>query len=83
VQGRANDGGLRVGEMERDALVSHGVSKFIEESFMERSDASTLQFNKETGQFDTSQDTVRVPWAASLYMSELKSCHVSVNIKTE
>jgi DNA-directed RNA polymerase beta subunit len=83
LEGRADGGGLRVGEMERDALVSHGVSKFIEESFMERSDASTLQFNKETGQFDTSQDTVRVPWAASLYMSELKSCHVSVNIKTE
>lgn len=83
LEGRADGGGLRVGEMERDALVSHGVSKFIEESFMERSDASTLQFNKETGQFDTSQDMVRVPWAASLYMSELKSCHVSVNIKTE
>lgn len=82
LEGRADGGGLRVGEMERDALISHGVSKFLEESFMERSDASTLQFNKETGQFDTSRDMIDVPWASSLYVSELKACHVSVNIKT-
>lgn len=82
LEGRADGGGLRVGEMERDALISHGVSKFLEESFMDRSDASTLQFNKETGQFDTSQDMIDVPWSASLYVNELKSCHVSVNIKT-
>jgi DNA-directed RNA polymerase II subunit RPB2 len=38
VQGRANDGGLRIGEMERDGLIAHGASKFIQESFMVRGD---------------------------------------------
>jgi hypothetical protein len=36
--GRRKAGGLRIGEMERDSLISHGISKFIKESLMERSD---------------------------------------------
>jgi len=36
--GRRNAGGLRIGEMERDSLISHGISKFIKESMMDRSD---------------------------------------------
>lgn len=38
VQGRANDGGLRIGEMERDGLVAHGVNAFIRESMLVRGD---------------------------------------------
>ena len=38
VQGRANDGGLRVGEMERDSIISHGMTSFLSESFLKRSD---------------------------------------------
>ncbi len=38
VQGRANDGGLRVGEMERDALIAHGISGFLNESMLIRGD---------------------------------------------
>ena len=38
VQGRANDGGLRVGEQERDAIVAHGLSYFLNESLLVRGD---------------------------------------------
>ena len=38
VQGRANDGGLRIGEMERDGVLGHGMSYFLNESLMVRGD---------------------------------------------
>ena len=37
-KGRVRGGGLRLGEMERDSLISHGVSKFLQESYTVRSD---------------------------------------------
>jgi DNA-directed RNA polymerase beta subunit len=39
VQGRANDGGLRIGEMERDGILAHGMSGFLNESFLLRSES--------------------------------------------
>jgi DNA-directed RNA polymerase II subunit RPB2 len=38
VQGRANDGGLRIGEMDRDALIAHGITNFLQESMLVRGD---------------------------------------------
>ena len=49
VSGRANDGGLRIGEMERDSLISHGTSEFLRESMMERGDKYFMAVCNVTG----------------------------------
>jgi DNA-directed RNA polymerase II subunit RPB2 len=82
VKGRSNEGGMALGSMERDALLAHGVSKFFHESFMERSDKAELQFDREAQRFDTSRETLTVPYALGVYMRELESTHVAVHIQT-
>jgi DNA-directed RNA polymerase II subunit RPB2 len=49
VQGRANDGGLRIGEMERDGIIAHGAAHFLEESMMERGDKYFMAICNNTG----------------------------------
>jgi len=49
VSGRANDGGLRIGEMERDAVLSHGTALFLNESMMERGDMYHMAICNKTG----------------------------------
>ena len=47
--GRANDGGLRIGEMERDGVIAHGCSYFLKESLMERGDKYKMAICNHTG----------------------------------
>ena len=49
VQGRANDGGLRVGEMERDGILAHGAAAFLNESFLVRGDEYYMAVCNKTG----------------------------------
>jgi DNA-directed RNA polymerase II subunit RPB2 len=48
--GRAAGGGLRLGEMERDVVLAHGVSSFLKETTMERSDKYCCYVSDHTGE---------------------------------
>lgn len=48
-EGRSREGGLRVGEMERDCMLSHGTSIFTKERLMDVSDPFTTGFCKSCG----------------------------------
>ena len=45
VQGRSNEGGLRIGEMERDGVIANGMTYFVKESMMERGDGTLVVNN--------------------------------------
>jgi DNA-directed RNA polymerase II subunit RPB2 len=49
VQGRANDGGLRIGEMERDGIIAHGATAFLKESMLTRGDDYHVAICNTTG----------------------------------
>jgi DNA-directed RNA polymerase II subunit RPB2 len=48
-QGRANDGGLRIGEMERDGVIAHGLSSFLQDSMMKRGDEYKIAVCNQSG----------------------------------
>lgn len=90
--GRSNGGGLRVGEMEKDSMNSHGVPYLINERMLISSDAHKIklcpvchsQFNIKDGTCtvcDSKPKTVQIPYAANLLMMELQSMCINVKIK--
>lgn len=83
VEGRSNEGGLRIGEMERDALVSHGASKFLHESLMDRSDAAEVSFDVENGVLDARPDIktkLELPYSMNVFSKELEAMHISMKL---
>jgi DNA-directed RNA polymerase beta subunit len=48
-EGRSRDGGFRIGEMERDVLCSHGMTKFTKERLFDVSDKYSVNVCKKCG----------------------------------
>ena len=98
-KGRGNNGGLRIGEMERDSVLAHGMTAFLKESLMERSDkymfpvehasGDIAVVNEENRLFTPQLDDgrfyskVKTPYAFKLFIQELKSMGVKPMISTD
>jgi DNA-directed RNA polymerase II subunit RPB2 len=93
--GRSNEGGFRIGEMERDAVLAHGVSEFLQESITKRSDGYfngktyKVQLNEKTGlmSYDKNKEKdlcdIEIPYASKLFLQELESMSIAPRLITE
>ena len=66
IGGRAKDGGLRIGEMDRDVIIGHGMSGFLNESFLARGDEFYVAICNKTGTiaiYNESKDIFLSPMA--------------------
>ena len=59
-EGRARDGGLRFGEMERDCMVSHGASYFTKGRIYDASDKFQVYICKKCGLIATFNNTKHI-----------------------
>ena len=91
--GRAREGGLRLGEMERDAILSHGISEFLKESFYERADGYVITVSKKTGRIvpvnpdkdiypEEDYSVLKVPYAFKLLVQELEAMSIMPKLIT-
>ncbi len=85
--GRGAEGGLRIGNMELDAINAHGSCAFIQESFMERSDAFVYEIDNKSKNIRSKVDAtdvsrVRTPYTFKLLVQEMNAMGVKANILT-
>ena len=84
--GKSNDGGFRVGEMERDSIISHGITAFLKESMMERADKYSVLIDEKTGLMDYKDDSEKVkvamPYAMKLLLQELQTMSINARLIT-
>ena len=73
VQGRANEGGLRIGEMERDVIIAHGMASFLYDSLITRGDSYYMAICNTTGTIAVYNET------KNLFMSPLADGPIKFN----
>ena len=93
-QGRANGGGLRIGEMETNAILAHGIISFVKESMMERSDGyykyidsrngDDIVYNEKLEYYDSLHaQKVELPYSWKLLQQELEGMAINTKLMVE
>lgn len=93
-EGRSRDGGLRLGEMERDCLIAYGTSQLLLERLMISSDRHEIDVCEQCGfmgylnwcqRCKSSRSVVKmvIPYAAKLLIQELLSMNVTARLKLQ
>lgn len=90
--GRSRDGGMRLGEMERDGLISHAGSAFLQERLFKMSDFYQVNVCNKCGDFgklkecvlcdNTDMRLVNIPYACKLLFHNLMACGIRCRINT-
>ena len=91
-EGRSREGGLRLGEMERDCLIGYGASMLVIERLMISSDTYRVQVCNTCGLFAYSNwchycqssstiSSVNVPYACKLLFQEMTSMNIVPRLK--
>ena len=91
LEGRSRDGGLRFGEMERDCMIGHGASKFLQERLYEQSDKYTITICEQCGNFATNKQEcqacetdqvvdIKLPYVSKLVIQELNAMMIKTKI---
>jgi DNA-directed RNA polymerase II subunit RPB2 len=93
-EGRSREGGLRVGGMERDALISHGGAAFIQETLFDMSDEYQVNVCETCGNILSTPNGCRIcknglvnrtniPYCAKLLFQELEAMGIKIQIHTK
>ncbi|CUS20462.1 LAQU0S01e07118g1_1 [Lachancea quebecensis] len=93
-EGRSRDGGLRLGEMERDCVIAYGASQLLLERLMISSDAFEVDVCNKCGLMGYSgwctscksaENVIKmtIPYAAKLLFQELLSMNIAPRLKLE
>ncbi|AMD22924.1 HHR155Wp [Eremothecium sinecaudum] len=75
VKGRKRHGGIRVGEMERDALIGHGTSFLLQDRLLNSSDYTQSAICRECGSILTTQ--LSVPKIGTMATVRCRRCAIS------
>jgi DNA-directed RNA polymerase II subunit RPB2 len=92
-EGRSRGGGLKFGEMEKDAIVVHGCSRFLKERLFNVSDEYSVPVCHKCGIITTRKKTcescgndetvnVDLPYSTKLLFSELNAMGIKTKINT-
>lgn len=93
LEGRSRDGGLRFGEMERDAMISHGTSIFLKDRLCDQSDPYHIYVCNMCHQISNTKDKcqcnntiinkVETPYVTKLLIQELQAVGIKVDLKVK